>query len=314
MPSLQARQRAPGADQPALGPVPGEALVPRSTSRSPRPVLKDRGSFSGGLAEAEASWAARCRSFHRPRRGGRRASSSSASTRASAPFSSATSKACWARSASRCPPPRQEAADEPTGPSTRPPSRVSGSVGPADRGLGLPTSSGWPTPGTSPSACGASRRRRRPCARASTPCTRCSRPLPAAGPARAEEGARRRHGAAGGRGRTRPRRRPHRGRLRVHREHRLRPRLQPVPDPQQALSDDGRALLRDPPDPPPRDRAAAAGRRAGLLGARGSPPPGLPRRAPEAGGPEQIVMNGHVLAYLMADPWTTGRKLLASPA
>jgi class 3 adenylate cyclase len=42
--------------------------------------------------------------------------------------------------------------------------------------------------------------------------------------------------------------------------------------------------------------------------------PGLPREEQlKQGGLTKIVMNGHVLAYLMADAWNTGSKLLASP-
>ena len=42
--------------------------------------------------------------------------------------------------------------------------------------------------------------------------------------------------------------------------------------------------------------------------------PGLPREEQlKPAGLTKIVMNGHVLAYLMADPWGTGSKFLASP-
>jgi class 3 adenylate cyclase len=42
--------------------------------------------------------------------------------------------------------------------------------------------------------------------------------------------------------------------------------------------------------------------------------PGLPRDEHlRPAGLNKIAMNGHVLAYLMADPWTTGKQLLASP-
>ena len=42
--------------------------------------------------------------------------------------------------------------------------------------------------------------------------------------------------------------------------------------------------------------------------------PGLPRdEQVRPAGLSKIVMNGHVLAYLLADAWTTGAKLQASP-
>ena len=159
-PALQARQGAPGADQPAAEPRARHGSVGSLYLKDPR----RRASSAGGLAEAEALFgsplpaAAAARGGGGPRRLLR-----PASTRSSAPCSHALPAGAAARDRRRTSPARARGATRP--PASRPEyeaalARMLRSVR-ADRppAGAASTCSGWPTPATSRSACASSRRK-----------------------------------------------------------------------------------------------------------------------------------------------------------